>query len=216
MGEIGFEREILDERVESIRGLVAALPSLDNPHMEFSLLRSCFAFPKFAFALRTTDTTAHREVREEFDALVRDSLGDILGLALSDAKLEEPSLPVALSGFGLRGVVRHGPAAYLASLSASQPLVKIMRGGPSPSRRRVPLESPEPEGSQADALLGRALGRSPLRPLPLRPQLPAEGPAPAGAGLRHVAAGAVLVRCSGPCFHDIRAFGNRVRLLNPV
>ena len=64
MGDQGFKREILDKRVEGIRGLVTALPTLDNPHIEFSLLRSCFAFPKFAVALRSTDTTAHRYIRE--------------------------------------------------------------------------------------------------------------------------------------------------------
>ena len=128
LGDPGFKREILDRRVESIRGLIAALPTLDNPHMEFSLLRTCIAFPKFAFARRSTDTTAHRDVREELDGLVRDSLGEILGLVLSDAQWEQASLPVALGWFGLRGAVRHGTAACLASLSASQPLVKTPKG----------------------------------------------------------------------------------------
>ena len=66
MGDLALEREILNKRVEGIRELVTALPTLDDPHIEFSLLRSCFAF-----ALRSTDTMAHREVREEFDTLVR-------------------------------------------------------------------------------------------------------------------------------------------------
>ena len=88
VGDLGLEREILDKRVEGIRGLVAALPTLKDPHMEFSLLCSCLAFPKFAFALRSTNMMVHREVREEFDALVKDSLGTILGLALSDTQWE--------------------------------------------------------------------------------------------------------------------------------
>ena len=58
-----------------------------------------------------------------------------------------------LGGFGLRGAVRHGPAAHLASLSLSQPLIKIMRGRAASELKEEPLESPVLESSQADALV---------------------------------------------------------------
>ena len=53
-----LEGKILTKKVEGGRRIISALPS-DDPHFEFSLLRSCFAFPKFAFSLRTTDTSVH-------------------------------------------------------------------------------------------------------------------------------------------------------------
>ena len=56
---------------------MAALPDLDDPHIEFTLLRSCFAFPKFAFALRSTDTVEHGDLRGMFDSIVRGGLSAI-------------------------------------------------------------------------------------------------------------------------------------------
>ena len=45
-----------------------------------------------------------------------------------DTQWAHASLPVTKGGFGLRSAVKHGSAAYLASLFASQPLVELMRG----------------------------------------------------------------------------------------
>ena len=47
--------EVLTQRVEGIRCLVQALPSLNNPHIEFTLLCSCFAFPKFSSSMRSSE-----------------------------------------------------------------------------------------------------------------------------------------------------------------
>ena len=47
MGDRRFEREVLIKRVEGIRRLVQALSSLNDPHMEFTLLQSCFSLPEF-------------------------------------------------------------------------------------------------------------------------------------------------------------------------
>ena len=70
--------------------------------MEFTLLRSCFAFPKFAFSLRTTDTCPHKGVRREFDEEVRKALEQILGAPLTDTQWDQASLPISQGGFGLR------------------------------------------------------------------------------------------------------------------
>ena len=85
MGDRRFEREVLIKRVEGIRCLVQALSSLNDPHMEFTLLQSCFSLPEFSFSM-------------------------------------------AFWVFDLRGVERRGAAAYLASVSASQKLVRVMWG----------------------------------------------------------------------------------------
>ena len=99
--KMGFKGEILTKRVNRIKKLVAALPSLEDPHVEYTLPRSCFAFPKFAFALRSTDTTEHGESRQDFDNTVRGGLGKILGIALTDPQWEQATLPVASGGFSL-------------------------------------------------------------------------------------------------------------------
>ena len=95
--------------------------------MEFVLLHSCLAFPKFAFSLRTTDTSVHNKVRQDFDGEVRKSLSTILGAAISDPQWTQASLPVSKWGFGLPSAETHRSGAYLASLFSAQPLVQGMR-----------------------------------------------------------------------------------------
>ena len=46
------------------------------------LLSLGFAFPKFTFSLRPTDTSVHNNVRQDFDGEVRKSLSMILGAAI--------------------------------------------------------------------------------------------------------------------------------------
>ena len=68
--------------------------------------------------------------------------------------IRDSSLPVAFGGLGLRGAVRHRSAAYISSLSASQPLLKIMRGRASPKQEQGDLEIPKLKAPQAGALVG--------------------------------------------------------------
>ena len=75
--------------------------------MEFVLLHSCLAFPKFAFSLRTTDTSVHNEVRQDFDGEVRKSLSTILGAAISDPQWKQASLPVSKGGSDMRSAETH-------------------------------------------------------------------------------------------------------------
>ena len=79
LGDEGYEGEILEKRVIAIQELLDRLPLLEDPHMEYTLLRNCFAFPKFSFALRTTDTSKHQDLVIRFDSAVRAALEGILG-----------------------------------------------------------------------------------------------------------------------------------------
>ena len=97
--------------------------------MEYTLLRDCFAFPNFAFALCTTDTSNHQDLLERFDRAVRAALEGILGSPLTDSQWLQASLPISKGGFGLRLARSHGSAAYLASLANSQSLVQEIRQG---------------------------------------------------------------------------------------
>ena len=44
--------------------LLKALLSMEDHHKEFAFLHSCFAFTKFVFSLRITDTSVHNKVRQ--------------------------------------------------------------------------------------------------------------------------------------------------------
>ena len=51
VGEEDFVGAVLEERLVATKELLERLPLLEDPHMEYILLRNCFSFPKFAFSL---------------------------------------------------------------------------------------------------------------------------------------------------------------------
>ena len=114
--------------MDGVGEVLAALPSMDDPHCESYLLRSCFSFPKFGFAVRTVDSTPHREVLQDFDNKVMGALEVLVGTGLNGPQRTQSSLPASKTGLGLRSALAHAPGAYLASVCSSQPLVQRMRG----------------------------------------------------------------------------------------
>ena len=93
--------------------------------MEFTLLHSRFTFPKFSFSMRSMDLSETQGIARSISSS-QGCIEEVLGSPLSNDKWEQAPLPVAFGGFGLRGAERHGAAAYLASMSTSQELVRIM------------------------------------------------------------------------------------------
>ena len=102
----------------------------------------------------TLDTSRHKQRLEEFDLAVRGAQEAILGSPLRPDQWNQASLPVSLGGLGLRQAAKHGAAAYLSSLGASELLVQEIR------QNQVPQT---PEVGQAMQDLNDQLG-DPLTP----------------------------------------------------
>merc|ERR1711978_711902 len=73
IGSREFVEEEVRKKVEKVRVVTELLPLLQDPHVEFVLLRSCLSMPKFSFVLRTTDTTDIVHLLRDFDAITRDA-----------------------------------------------------------------------------------------------------------------------------------------------
>ena len=41
-----FEREVLVDRISKLEALLEKLPTLEDPHTEYVLLKNCFGLPK--------------------------------------------------------------------------------------------------------------------------------------------------------------------------
>ena len=128
IGSQDFVRGELKSKVEKIRKIVELLPSIQDPHTQFVLLRSCLSLPKLSFILRTTDTSPFNDILQEFDRLVRGALSNILGAALTDLQWRQASLPVSMGGLGLRGAEEHGPGLYCSSVTSSLSLARTLQG----------------------------------------------------------------------------------------
>ena len=60
---------------------------------------------------------------DTFDNKIRTTFEQIIGVPLTDKAWAQATLPMSRSGFGLRSILRHGSAAYLASTWASKLLL---------------------------------------------------------------------------------------------
>ena len=128
VGFDGFIRERLEAKVEQVKQITELLPLLQDPHLEFTLLRSCISLPKMMFLLRAVDTTRYSTVLEGFDDVTRGALSRILGTPVTNVQWEQAKLPAAMGGTGLRAAADHAPIAHATSLLASQPLVNNLLG----------------------------------------------------------------------------------------
>ena len=81
VGPVPFCESTVMARVEKIRSFIDRLHDLEDSQMETTLLRSCLAMPKFNFALRSCPPSYIRSATSAFDALMRECLSDLLGLA---------------------------------------------------------------------------------------------------------------------------------------
>ena len=128
VGYDAYAREVLLGRIEKVRQVTELLPLLKDPHCEFVLLRSCLALPKVMFLLRALDTSRFGDLLDQFDAITRGALSQILGTPVEDVHWEQAKLPAAMGGLGLRSASDHGPTAFATSVITAQPLIKQLLG----------------------------------------------------------------------------------------
>ena len=127
IGEDGFVERVLRKRLTGVQALLGELHQLEDPHIELTLLRNCFALPKFSFALRTADTSRHPAILEEFDSSVKEAVEAILGSPLPPLQYNQAVLPISMGGLGLRQAKQHGSSAYLASVGDAAMMVQETR-----------------------------------------------------------------------------------------
>ena len=101
---------------------------MEDPQVEFVILRSCLSMPKIMFTLRTTDPTNHLDLWNMYDGITRESLCRILGSPISDIQWTQSTLPVSQGGLGLRAAVDHASAAYISSILAAHDLKEQILG----------------------------------------------------------------------------------------
>ena len=122
VGEDNFVHDVIERKIQAVHDITQLLPTLQDPHSEFVLLRSCFSLPKTMFLLRSTNPLPHQDLWTSFDDLIRDTLTHILGSGISDTQWSQAQLPVAMGGLGLRSAAEHSVGAYISSVQSAETL----------------------------------------------------------------------------------------------
>ena len=128
VGNQAFTGAAIKKKVEKIREIVELLPNIEDPHIEFVLLRACLSLPKISFLLRTVNTLPFQDLLLEFDRLQQGALSRILGTSLSPLQWSQAQLPVSMGGLGLRGAADHASVSHTSSLLSTTSLARAMQG----------------------------------------------------------------------------------------
>ena len=119
----------LNERIGKIGVLFEKLDYLDYPQCALGILRHCFASPKMVYSLRCqTPTSPVIKSLKEFDAQQRENLENILGTVLPEESWTQATLPITLSGFGVRQCQDQYRASDVGSVFSSEDLVSKITG----------------------------------------------------------------------------------------
>ena len=121
VGSPDFVSSCLKKRAQKVMSLLENLSYLDDPQCALGILRYCLGTPK----LRTnTPTRDLIDVLKVFDSSQRDALDQIIGAVTCDNAWKQSTLPINISGLGLRQSQEQYRAAYVGSVLASDDLVQ--------------------------------------------------------------------------------------------
>ena len=128
IGPPEFCEEAFHNRVSKVKASLGCLHDLEDSQLEVTLLRSCLSLPKVSHILRCCPPPYLIQAAEGLDSAMRETLEVITGAPVTDWSWLKASLPSSLGGLNLRSAVLHAPAAFVASLHNSQPLIEEMLG----------------------------------------------------------------------------------------
>ena len=83
------------------------------------LLRTCSGFCKLAHLARATPPSLSLKALELFDIDIRNCLSQSTSVDMTDLSWKQAQLSLSKGGLGLRSLVLHAPAAYIASVCSS-------------------------------------------------------------------------------------------------
>src|ERR1044071_8520037 len=103
-----------------LRRAAGRLKSL-GAHDALTILCHCLSAPRLLHILRSSECSGHPQLLS-FDALLRESLCNVINTDLSDSQWLQACLPVVNGSLGIRSVASLAPSAFLASAVSTREL----------------------------------------------------------------------------------------------
>ena len=130
IGPPSFCEEVFLSRVSKVKTTLEFLQDIDDSQMD-TALKSCLAFPKVVFPLRTCPPHYIHDALEEFDNTIRELLEAILARTVPAWSWLKASLPSSRGGVSLRSASLDARAAFLGSRMQAESLMEKILGHPS-------------------------------------------------------------------------------------
>ena len=90
-----------------------------DPQVALMLLRTCSGFCKLSHLARATPPSLSVKALELFDQDARSCLSQSTSVDLTDVSWNQAQLSLSRGGLGMRSLMLHAPAAYIASVCSS-------------------------------------------------------------------------------------------------
>ena len=129
LGTLEFVCMKLNERIGKIRVLFGKLNYLDDPQCALGILHHCIGPPKWCIlcVVKRPQVQLINPLKK-FDAQQRKKLENILGTVLPEESWAQATLPITLSGLGVRQCQDQYKASYVGSVLSSEDLVSKITG----------------------------------------------------------------------------------------
>ena len=119
----------LRERAQKVGKAIACLDSLEDAHVQFTILRACLGACKFNYVLRGVCPSAGvLRALQEIDDTMRLSLEHLLHCSVPDRAWLQAGLASKDGGLGVRHLARIAHPAYIGSTINAAPLVATLLG----------------------------------------------------------------------------------------
>ena len=101
-GDGAFSRSLFQKTLGQLKEMCRVLTHLPAAHAQYTLLRYCLDGCRLTFLLRASQATHVQYEVQLSSALLRTTLGDVLGAQLSDSQWQQARLPQREGGLGIK------------------------------------------------------------------------------------------------------------------
>ena len=115
VGSREFCNQHTQERVDKALRILQALGEVPDPQVALQLLRRCAGFSKMVYSIRVVPPSFHTEALQSFDNHVRACFEEFTTLHPDQEQWSQATLPTSFGGLGLKSLIAHCHAAFMAS-----------------------------------------------------------------------------------------------------
>jgi hypothetical protein len=115
IGDRDYVRSYVRSKVlDKVRAALDRLTEIDDPHVEYCVLRQCLAFGPLVHIMRTVPPDMLVEVATEYDSMIQRHLERVVGTRFSKRAWRQAGLSTKAGGLGLRSCASHLESAFIA------------------------------------------------------------------------------------------------------
>ena len=103
VGNEEFVSKFFESKILKLTSTINKLGKLENSQIAFTLLQNCLGLASINYFMRTTPPSETKKLCLDFDSIMMEALGLLLGFPLTPQQRNQVHLPLKLGGLGVKG-----------------------------------------------------------------------------------------------------------------